>query len=127
MSTPYTYPDPRLSLWQASVAEVHSRKPAKSQKLGMTTSSMAAPKIAAEDDLMSSAHLLAGSITGEVLRIHFLPLRPVHRAPCKLRLRFKSTARSRWLRWQRRRRGDTEPAVIDRECGVPSCAARLET
>jgi Calcineurin-like phosphoesterase len=64
MSTPYTYPDPTLSLWQASVAEVHRRRKSVRDRMApAATRQIAAPAMDAEDDLMSPVHLLGDSIS----------------------------------------------------------------
>jgi len=57
MSKPYSYQNPRLSLWQSSVAEVHnSRISVVNRMAAVTSKRMKASNLAAEDDLMAPIH-----------------------------------------------------------------------
>lgn len=65
MSTPYSYRDPTLSLWQSAVAEVHRRRQSVQNRMLLATGKeLALPVLAAENDLMSPAHLI-GDLTNK--------------------------------------------------------------
>lgn len=64
MSQRYTYPDPTLSLWQASVAEVHRRRSSVQARMAGSTATaqLAVTNMASPDDLMAPVATLAQAI-----------------------------------------------------------------
>ena len=64
MSTPYTYRDPTLSLWQSAVAQVQrNRKSVQARISPKSKVQFAVPSLAVQDDLMSPVHLLGESLS----------------------------------------------------------------
>ncbi len=62
MSTMYTYSDPVLSLWQAAVAEVQRRHQSMQNRMGLTGTEAAPPKLLPEENLMAPALLLGADL-----------------------------------------------------------------
>lgn len=63
MSQHYAYQNPILSLWQASVAEVHRRRASVHARMNSATATrLVTPPLAIQDDLMTPAHDLANAL-----------------------------------------------------------------
>jgi Calcineurin-like phosphoesterase len=63
MTTPYTYRDPVLSLWQSAVAQVHrNHQSVQARTSSSASTNLATPAPLSETDLMSPAHLLGQTL-----------------------------------------------------------------
>lgn len=78
MSERYTYPDATLSLWQASVAEVHRQRASVQSRMALRTSNrFALVQRNVADDLMSPVHLIGAPLmAGKPVSVVLPPASP---------------------------------------------------